>query len=146
MFLVHFINTIESSLKLTKFRLGQVLVFTFWSITACKIYLKSYDPGSGKGRDLVLGQRWWGVFLHCSAFMKKITVYMAKIFLERFAVKRIEKITVRLKSLTFNRCEFNENWWATGQVQGEGGPLIPIAAPAVGWVFAKTTGNTCFWF
>ena len=69
---------------------------------------------------------------------------MAEMFLERFAVKRIEKITVPLKSLTFNRSEFDENWRATGQVQGEGGPLIHVTAPAVGWVFAKTTRNTCF--
>ena len=45
-----------------------------------------------------------------------------------------------------NRCEFDDNWQATGQVHGEGGPLIPVAALSVGCVFAKTTGNTCFWF
>ena len=43
-----------------------------------------------------------------------------------------------------NRCEFDDNWGATGQVHGEGGLFIPVAAPSVGWVFAKTTRNTCF--
>ena len=69
---------------------------------------------------------------------------MAEIFLERFAVKRIEKITVRLKSLTVIGVNSMRTGERLGKCRGTGGPLIPIAAPSVGWVFAKTTGNTCF--
>ena len=68
---------------------------------------------------------------------------MAKIFLERFAVKRIEKITVQLKSLTIG-VNSTRAGARLGKCRGRGGPFIPVAAPAVGWVFAKTTGNTCF--
>ena len=70
---------------------------------------------------------------------------MAKIFLERFAVKRIEKRTVQVRSLTVigvNSMITASNWASDNY--GEGGPLIPVAAPSVGWVFAKTTGDTCF--
>ena len=68
---------------------------------------------------------------------------MAEIFIERFVVKQIEKITVRPKSLTV----IGVNSMRTGERPGGaggGGALIPVAAPSVGWVFAKTTGNTCF--
>ena len=38
-----------------------------------------------------------------------------------FAVKRLKKITVRLKSYAVKRCEINETWRETGKVRVEGG-------------------------
>ena len=77
--------------------------------------------------------------------MKLITVYMDEIFLERFAVKRIEKITVRLKSLNIG-VNSTRAGARLGKGMGRGGPFIHVAATAVGWVLAKNTGNSCFLF
>ena len=67
---------------------------------------------------------------------------MAKIFLERFAVKGIEKITVRLKSLTVIGVNSKRAGARLGKCRG--GDFYTASVPAVRWVFAKTTGNTCF--
>ena len=55
-----------------------------------------------------------------------------------FAVKRLKKNNCTTKELCCKRCEINENWRETGKVRAEGGCFIPVAAPPVVWVFAKS--------
>ena len=90
MLLVHFMDTIESSLKFKQFRLGQVLNSAFEAYMLAKYTWKTATSAAQRGEAQYF-RRCGGVFtLFCFLWKRKITVYMAEIILNDFVIKRIE--------------------------------------------------------
>ena len=71
---------------------------------------------------------------------------MAEIFLERFAVKRIEKITVRLKSLTVIGVNLMRTGERLGRCRGRGGLLYPSQRHLLGGCLQKQPETRAFDF
>ena len=71
---------------------------------------------------------------------------MAELFLKRFAVKRIEKITVRLKSLTVIGVNSTRAGARLGKCQGGGGHLYPPQRQLLGGCLQKLPETRAFDF
>ena len=71
---------------------------------------------------------------------------MAEIFLERFAVKRIEKITVRMQSLTVKGVNSMITGKQLGKCTGRGGLLYPSQLYLLGACLHKQPETHAFDF
>ena len=88
-----------------------------------KHHLNKYDLGSSKWGEAQYLYSGGGGFTFSVLYEISHFLHGRNIPFAIFAVKRLKKITVRLKSYAVKRCEINENWRETGRVRAEGGGL-----------------------